>query len=70
MVTISRAEGDKQRRRVSVEKVFDDFRLDGLSPSPAALRDAEEYIEGRRTLDEIIGDVVSRHTRIDDGMIR
>lgn len=54
---------ERKRRRASVEKVFDDFRLDGLTPSPAALRDAEDSIEGRRTLDEIIKDVVDRHTR-------
>lgn len=37
--------------------------LDGKRPSPAAVRDGWDYIEGRRTLDEIIEDVVRRHTR-------
>lgn len=37
--------------------------LDGLKPSPAAIQDAWEYIDGRRTLDELIHDVVRRHTR-------
>ncbi|MCM3778800.1 antitoxin VbhA family protein [Microbacterium hydrocarbonoxydans] len=37
--------------------------LDGLPPSPEALRDAKDYIDGRRTLDEIIEDVRRRHTR-------
>lgn len=37
--------------------------LDGLKPSPAAIRDAWDYIDGRRTLDELIEDVVRRHTR-------
>ncbi len=56
---------DDQRRRrsVSVQRVFDDFALDGLHPSPAALEDAADYVEGRNTLDEIIQRVVRRHTR-------
>lgn len=37
--------------------------LDGRSPSPAAIRDAWDYIDGRRTLDEILDDVRRRHTR-------
>lgn len=37
--------------------------LDGLRSSPAAIQDAWDYIEGRRTLDEIIDDVMRRHTR-------
>lgn len=28
--------------------------LDGLSPSPAALQDAQDYVDGRRTLEELI----------------
>lgn len=55
----------EERRRAAVARVFDDFRLDGRSPSPAALKDAEDYIAGRRTLDELIDDVVARHTRTD-----
>lgn len=36
--------------------------VDGLAPTPDALRDAQDYIHGCRTLDEIIEDVVDRHT--------
>jgi hypothetical protein len=68
MVTNSRPAHNRDRRRASVEKVFDDFRLEGLAPSPAARRDAEDYIDGRRTLEEIIEDVVSRHTRRNGSM--
>jgi len=46
-----------------VQRVFDDFALDGLHPSPAALIDAADYVEGRNTLDEILARVVQRHTR-------
>ncbi|MBT9405175.1 antitoxin VbhA family protein, partial [Salmonella enterica subsp. enterica serovar Typhimurium] len=42
---------------------FHSCRLDGLQPSRAAICDGWDYIEGRRTLDEIIEDVVRRHTR-------
>lgn len=37
--------------------------LDGRTPSPGAVQDAWDYIEGRRTLDEVIEHVVRRHTR-------
>lgn len=37
-------------------------RLDGLAMSTAALRDALDYVDGRRTLDEILEDVIRRHT--------
>ncbi|WP_197072116.1 antitoxin VbhA family protein [Microbacterium oxydans] len=56
-------ETDEERRRRGVENAFADLRLDGRSPSPEALRDAHDYIHGRRTLDEIIEVVVRRHTR-------
>lgn len=56
-------ENQRSRRSVSVQRVFDDFALDGLHPSPAALEDAADYVEGRNTLDEIIQRVVRRHTR-------
>lgn len=52
-----------EERRRDVEEAFASLRLDGLKPTEAALRDAEDYIEGRRTLEEIITDVVARHTR-------
>jgi hypothetical protein len=54
---------NEERRRRGVENAFADLRLDGRSPSPDALRDADNYIHGRRTLDELIEDVVRRHTR-------
>lgn len=56
-------DGQRRHRNASVQRVFDDFRLDGLHPSQAALEDAADYIEGRNTLDEIIERVVQRHTR-------
>lgn len=56
-------DGQRHHRSVSVQRVFDDFRLDGLHPSQAALEDAADYIEGRNALDEIIERVVQRHSR-------
>lgn len=53
----------KAQRREGVEEAFASLRLDGLRPSPAAQQDAEDYIEGRRTLDEVIEDAIARHTR-------
>lgn len=53
----------KQQRQAGVAESFATLRLEGMHPSPAAKRDAEDYIEGRRTLDELIADVVARHTR-------
>ncbi|MFD6816052.1 MULTISPECIES: antitoxin VbhA family protein [Actinomycetes] len=37
--------------------------LDGLRPTAQARRDAQDYIDGTRTLEEIIEDVRRRHTR-------
>lgn len=54
---------EHERRRLSVQATFDDLRVDGLHPSPNALADADDYISGRRTLDELIERVVQRHTR-------
>ncbi|MFC0195403.1 hypothetical protein ACFFIR_00850 [Microbacterium arthrosphaerae] len=56
-------EEEVRRRRRGVEKAFACARLDGVQPSAAALADAESYIRGARTLDELIDDVVARHTR-------
>ena len=53
----------KEQRRAGVAESFATLRLEGMQPTPAAERDADDYIEGRRTLDEIIVDVVARHTR-------
>lgn len=52
----------EQRLRTTAEALHSGV-LDGLKPSPAAIQDAWDYIEGRRTLDEILDDVVRRHTR-------
>ncbi|MCI1017348.1 antitoxin VbhA family protein [Microbacterium sp. C5A9] len=54
---------EQERRRRSVQRTFDDLRLDGLRPSHEARVDAEDYISGRRTLDELIERVVQRHAR-------
>lgn len=54
---------EQERRRRSVQRTFDDFRVDGLQPSAEALSDAEDYISGRRTLGELIERAVRRHTR-------
>ncbi|WP_060921113.1 metallophosphoesterase [Microbacterium paraoxydans] len=37
--------------------------LDGLKPTPRALRDAEDYVNGVRSLEEILEEVRRRHTR-------
>lgn len=52
----------EERLRTTAEALHSGV-LDGLKPSPAAIQDAWDYIEGHRTLDEIIDDVVRRHTR-------
>lgn len=52
---------DWRARRVA--ESLHDATLDGLKPTSAALRDAQDYIEGRRTLEEILEDVRRRHTR-------
>lgn len=54
---------ERERRAASVARSMDSMAVDGLAPTPDALRDAEDYIDGRRTLDEIVEDVVRRHTR-------
>ena len=37
--------------------------LDGLKPTPRALRDAQDYVDGVRSLEEILEEVRRRHTR-------
>ncbi|WP_372968406.1 metallophosphoesterase [Microbacterium sp.] len=54
---------ERERREKSVAQTMDSWAVDGLSPSPGALRDARDYIDGRRSLDELIEDVRRRHTR-------
>lgn len=56
----------REERLNGALEAFHSCRLDGLHPTPAAIRDAWDYVEGRRTLDELIEDVVRRHTRPSD----
>lgn len=53
----------REERLNGVLEAFHSARLDGLTGTPAAVRDAWDYVEGRRTLDELIEDVRRRHTR-------
>lgn len=53
----------REKRAKGAAEALHSAVLDGLSPSPGALRDAQDYVAGRRTLDELIEDVVRRHTR-------
>ncbi len=53
----------REKRAMGAAEALHSGVLDGLSPSPAALQDAQDYVDGRRTLDEIIEDVRRRHTR-------
>ncbi|QDE35598.1 metallophosphatase family protein [Microbacterium foliorum] len=59
-----RADIDRDRRIRNVAESLHEATLDGLKPTPQALRDAQDYVDGRRTLDEIIDDVVRRHTQL------
>lgn len=54
---------EREKRAASVAKSLDSMAVDGRSPSPDALSDVQDYIDGRRTLDELIEDVRRRHTR-------
>jgi len=58
-----RADVDRDWRIRNVAESLHDATLDGLKPSPQALRDARDYIDGRRTLEELLEDVRRRHTR-------
>ena len=53
----------RDERLVGALEALHSVRLDGLPTTPGAIRDAWDYVEGRRTLDELIEDVVRRHTR-------
>lgn len=57
---------DRARRRRTVAESLHDTTLDGLKPTPQALRDAQDYIDGLRSLEEILEDVRRRHTRNSD----
>ncbi|WP_431694248.1 metallophosphoesterase [Microbacterium maritypicum] len=61
-----RADIDHDWRIRNVAESLHDVTLDGLKPSPQALRDAQDYVDGRRTLEELIEDVRRRHTRNPD----
>lgn len=58
-----RADIDRDWRIRNVAESLHDATLDGLKPTPQALQDARDYVDGRRTLDEILEDVRRRHTR-------
>lgn len=58
-----RADIDRDWRIRDVAESLHDATLDGLKPSPQALRDAQDYVDGRRSLDHILEDVRRRHTR-------
>lgn len=53
----------REQRMNSVAESLHSGVLDGLRPSAQALRDAQDYIDGLRSLEEIIEDVRQRHTR-------
>lgn len=65
-----RAFRSREERLNGVLEAFHSCRLDGLQSSRAAIRDGWDYIDGRRILDEIIEDVVRRHTRGNHGRWR
>ncbi|MFK0242067.1 antitoxin VbhA family protein [Microbacterium sp. NPDC090281] len=53
----------REERLDGVLEALHSCRLDGLVPTRNAVHDAWDYVEGRRTLEELIDDVVRRHTR-------
>lgn len=53
----------REQRMNSVAESLHSGVLDGLKPTPRALRDAQDYIDGLRSLEEIIEDVRRRYTR-------
>lgn len=57
-----RSRRTREQRMNSVAESLHSGVLDGLKPTPAALRDAQDYIDGVRSLEEIIEDVRRRHT--------
>lgn len=52
----------EQRMNSTAEALYSGV-LDGRKPTPQALRDAHDYIDGVRTLEQLIEDVRRRHTR-------
>lgn len=61
--TSERADIDRDWRIRNVAESLHDATLDGLKPTSQALRDAQDYVDGRRSLEELIEDVRRRHTR-------
>lgn len=62
-------DGPRRTREWRMDSVAESLHsgvLDGLKPTPRALRDAQDYIDGVRTLEELIEDVRRRHTRNPD----
>lgn len=53
----------REQRMNSVAESLYSGVLDGLKLTPAALRDAQDYIDGLRSLEEILEDVRRRYTR-------
>lgn len=53
----------RQERLNGVLEAFHSCQLDELRPTRDAVRDGWDYVEGRRSLDEIIEDVIQRHTQ-------
>ncbi|MFJ2367873.1 metallophosphoesterase [Microbacterium sp. NPDC087665] len=62
-------DGSRRARELRANSVAESLYtgvLDGLKPTPRALRDAQDYIDGLRSLEEILEDVRRRHTRKPD----
>lgn len=57
----------REMRFLGVLEAFHFCQLDGLTPTHAAVRDGWDYIEGRRTLEELVEDVVRRHAQSPEG---
>lgn len=53
----------REQRIKTTAEAMHSVALDGLRPTAQARRDAQDYIDGVRTLEEIIEDVRRRHTR-------
>lgn len=62
-----RVDRTREKRLNGVLEAFHSCQLDGLQPTRRAIRDGWDYIEGRRTLDELIEDVVLLHRRSPKG---
>lgn len=58
-----RAHIDRDWRIRNAVEALHDGLLDGKAPSSAVIRDARDYVDGIRTLEEIIEDIRRRHTR-------